>query len=337
MPTLSYNESETFMLAGDIGGTKTLIGLFKPTENYPVFDIVETFSSGAYPGLEAVVEEYLKKRSVKIAGACFGIAGPVKNGRCRTTNIPWEVSEKRLKDKFSWPRVRLINDLAAMSAATPILKNEELLVLQRGEPRKNGVRGVVAPGTGLGMSLMVKAKDYYISLPSEGGHMDFAPNSEEEVELWRYIRKSMEHVSIERIVSGPGLVNIYRWLIEKNQAQEPSWLVKKMSTQDPARVISETASAGDDFFCGKALKLFVSILGAISGNLALTGLTYGGLYLGGGVVPKILPFITEENFLHSFVSKGRFRELLNTIPVYVILNDRAALLGAAVHLCNEPF
>jgi glucokinase len=337
MPTITYKETETFMLAGDVGGTKTLIGLFRASENYPAFDVVESFSSAAYPDLESVVEEYLKTRPVSIAGACFGIAGPVKNGKCQATNIPWEVSEKNLKNKFSWPHVRLINDLAAMSAATPILKNEELFVLQKGEPRKDGVRGMVAPGTGLGMSLMIKVKDYYISIPSEGGHVDFSPNSEEEVELWGHIRKSLGHVSAERIVSGPGLVTIYEWLIAKTQAKQPSWLVKKMSKEDPARVISEAAIAGDDPLCRKALDLFVSALGAIAGNLALTGLTYGGMYLGGGVVPKILPFVTEENFLRSFLNKGRFRELLKTIPVYVILNDRAALLGAAVHLCNETF
>jgi glucokinase len=336
-PTDKYKETETFLLAGDVGGTKTLIGLFKPSKDYPIFDVIQTFSSKAYPDLESVVEEYLKTRPVPISGACFGIAGPVKNGRCRATNLPWEVSEKNLRNKFSWTDVRLINDLMALSAATPMLKNKELLILQEGEPRKEGLRGVVAPGTGLGMSLMVKVKDYYIPIPSEGGHMDFAPNREEEVELWRYIRKSMEHVSVERIISGPGLVNIYEWLLSKNQAAKPLWLEKKMINQDPGRVISEAAIAGDDPLCRKALELFVSVLGAVAGNLALIGLTYGGIYLGGGIVPKILPFLMKKNFLGSFVNKGRFRELLKTIPVYVILNDQAALLGAAVHLCNERF
>jgi len=337
MPTMPYKENETFMMAGDVGGTKTLIGLFRPTKDYPVFEDIGFFSSAAYADLESIVEEYLKTRQVLLAGACFGLAGPVENGKCRATNIPWEVSEKKLLNKFSWPHVRLINDLAATGAATRVLKNEELFVLQKGEPHKDGVRGVVAPGTGLGISLMVKVKDEYVALPSEGGHADFAPNRKEDVELWRYIRKSMGHVSAERIVSGPGLINIYRWIIAKNPAPQPSWLVKRMNQEDPARVISEVAVAGDDPLCRKALELFVSALGAVAGNLALIGLTYGGIYLGGGIVPKILPFLSEKNFLRSFSDKGRFRHLLKTIPVYVILNDQAALLGAAVHLCNERF
>jgi glucokinase len=335
MPTIPYKKNETYMMAGDVGGTKTLMGIFRPTKNYPVFDVVQTFSSADYPDLESVVEEYLKTRQVLLAGACFGIAGPVENGQCVATNIPWEVSEKRLLNKFSWPHVRLINDLVALGEATQVLKNEELLVLQEGEPHKDGVRGMVAPGTGLGISLMVKVKDEYVALPSEGGHMDFAPGCEEELELWQYIRKSMGHVSAERIVSGPGLITIYRWLISKNQEQQPPWLVKKMNQEDPAHVISQAALAGDDLLCRKALELFVSVLGAVAGNLALIGLTYGGIYLGGGIVPKILPFLSEENFLRSFSDKGRFRQLLKTIPVYVILNDQASLLGAAVHLCNE--
>jgi glucokinase len=337
MPTMPYKENETFMMAGDVGGTKTLIGLFRPTKDYPVFEDIRIFSSAAYADLESIVEEYLRPRQVLVAGACFGLAGPVENGKCRATNIPWEVSEKNLLNKFSWPHVRLINDLAATGAATRVLKNEELFVLQEGEPHKNGVRGVVAPGTGLGISLMVKVRDEYVALPSEGGHADFAPNREEDVELWRYIRKSVGHVSAERIVSGPGLINIYRWIIAKNQAPQPSWLVKRMNQEDPARVISEVAVAGDDPLCRKALELFVSVLGAVAGNLALIGLTHGGIYVGGGIVPKILPFLSEKDFLRSFSDKGRFRHLLKTIPVYVILNDQAALLGAAVHLCNERF
>lgn len=337
MQTTTCKKTETYMLAGDVGGTNTRIGLFRPTAEYPVLKDIQIFSSEAYPDLESVVRQYLKTREVAIAGACFGIAGPVKNGRCRATNIPWEVSENNLKNLFSWPIVRLINDLEAMGAAIPVLKKEELCVLQKGGEYKQGHRGVVAPGTGLGMSLIVKVKDDYISIPSEGGHTDFAPNSEQEVELWRYIRKSRGHVSVERIVSGPGLVDIHRWLIEEKDAEIPSWLVKKMNKEDPSRVISETALRGEDLGCQKALEMFVTVLGAVAGNLALIGLTYGGIYLGGGILPKILPFLKEENFINSFANKGRFRHLLKTIPVCVILNEQPALLGAAVYLCNEQF
>lgn len=320
------------MLAGDVGGTKTLLGIFRPNKNYPEFHQVQTYSSKAFQDFESVIEDYLSKLNVSIEAACFGIAGPVENGKCLTTNIPWEVSENKLKNKFSWPHVRLINDLVAVGFATRVLKNDEIFVLQKGIRRKDGVFGVIAPGTGLGMSLIVKVKDDDIPLPSEGGHMDFAPNQKEEVELWQYLHESMGHVSVERIVSGPGLVNIYRWLISKSGKEQALWLEIE---KDPARAISEAALNQNDPVCRKALEIFVSALGAVAGNMALMGLTYGGIYLGGGILPKILPFLTNGNFLNAFSDKGRFRELLRNIPVYVILNEQAGLLGAAVTLCKD--
>ncbi len=328
-------ENGRVMLAGDIGGTKTRLGLFESVKGRPVFGTVETFPSSAYPDFEAVVAEFLKNRKVRIAGACFGVAGPVRNGRCRATNLSWEVSEKKLQSTFSWPHVRLINDLAALGGATRIFKKEELVVFQEGHFDEEGRRGVIAPGTGLGLCMTVGAGSDYVPLPSEGGHADFAPNCEEEVELWRFIRKSKGHVSWERIVSGPGLVNIYRWLLEKNGAPAPSWLAENGIPNDPARMISESAIKGDDPLCEKALETFVTILGAAAGNLALVALAFGGVYIGGGIVPKILPFMKKENFLRAFSDKGRFEEFLKTIPVYGIMDDRAPLLGAAAHLSLE--
>ena len=329
--TIPYKKNEKFMLAGDVGGTKTVIGIFRPVKNYPEFHEVRNYSSGAYQDLESVIEDYLSTVKVPISAACFGIAGPVESGRCRTTNIPWEISENRLRNKFSWSHVHLVNDLAAVGYATRVLKDEDIFVLQKGNPGKDGVCGVVAPGTGLGMSLMVKTKDNYIPISSEGGHTDFAPNREEEVELWRYLHEFRGHVSVERIVSGPGLVNIYRWLISRNREEEPSWLKNQ---ENSAPMISEAAIRGDDPLCRKALEMFVSVLGTFAGNVALIGLTRGGIYLGGGILPKIMPFLTKENFLNSFCDKGRFSEFLKNIPVYVILNEQAGLLGAAVYLCS---
>ncbi len=334
MHDTANNTNEPYMMAGDVGGTKTRIGLFRWVRGYPVFEQIQIFPSAAYAGLESVLEDYLKNRQVSVAGACFGIAGPVKKGKCQATNIPWVVSEKALRDRFSWKHVSLINDLVAMGSATPYMKEDELMVLQEGDTGRTGTQGLIAPGTGLGMSLTVKVNEHSVTLPSEGGHMDFAPNCEEETELWRHIHKVLGHVSVERIVSGPGLVNIYRWLLDKNKTEKPVWLEEKMRLEDPAKVISETALNGKDFLCRRALEIFVSVLGAVAGNLALIGLTHGGIYLGGGIVPKILPFLKQDHFLHSFADKGRFRQLLETIPVCVILNDRAALLGAAVHLHN---
>jgi glucokinase len=187
----------------------------------------------------------------------------------------------------------------------------------------------VAPGTGLGQALLVFVKDTYVPVASEGGHADFSPNSEMEVELWRYLHQRFGHVSVERVLSGPGLVNIYSWLKESKRYEEPSWVADKLKTMDPARAITETALDNKHPLCVESLHVFVSVLGSVAGNLALTAMTTGGVYLGGGIPPKILPKLKEDIFLRAYLNKGRFQDLLSKIPVRVILNDRAGLLGAA--------
>jgi glucokinase len=266
---------------------------------------------------------------VSISSACFGVAGPVKNGRCKTTNLPWDVSERKLKNRFGWDKVCLINDLTATSYAVPLLTGRELFSLNRGKKTKGGSIGLIAPGTGLGMALMVWRDGNYIPMPSEGGHSDFAPQNETEVALWHYLHVRLGHVSVERVLSGPGLFIIYCWLKFTGQGSEPTWLAQRMNEDDPSKVISEAALVEKEPLCVKTLDLFVSILGATAGNLALTGLTRGGIYIGGGIAPKILPKLGEDLFIKAFVDKGRFTGLLQSIPVRVILNDKAALLGAA--------
>jgi glucokinase len=211
------------------------------------------------------------------------------------------------------------------------LSKDDTVSISPGKAVKKQTIALMAPGTGLGQSLLVWVKDRYKPVPSEGGHADFAPTTEEEVLLWRYLYKESGHVSIERVASGPGLINIYSWLRTSGKNTEPQWLKRRMKTSDPAAVIAQTALDEEDSICMKALDCFISILGSVAGNLALTGFARGGVYLGGGIPPKILPKLKENTFRRPFVKKGRFKKFLEKIPVHVILNEKAALLGAAYY------
>jgi glucokinase len=317
-------------LAGDIGGTKTRIGLFARGKTRPVKKAVKTFESPRFRSLESIIAEFMAEDHPAIAAACFGIAGPVLDGKSHTTNLPWSVSETQLSRRFSWPNVRLVNDLVATALAVPLLRADETETLLAGKRGAAGNRIVVAPGTGLGLSMLVVRKDDAVPVPSEAGHVDFAPVCEEQVDLWRFLRRRYGHVSAERILSGGGLVNIYSWLRDSGRYQEPGWLAREMEATDPAEAVSRAAAEQRTPIAVAALRRFSSILGAVAGNLALTALATGGVYLGGGIPPKILPFLQEKTFSEAFLAKGRFRDLLRQVPVKVILEDRAALLGAAL-------
>lgn len=317
------------VLAGDIGGTKTNLGLFVNGKARPLPKVVKTYSNRDAKNLTEILVKFIHHHPARIDGACFGIAGPVVNGRSKATNLPWTVSEEQLRRRFNCPNVRVINDLVATAHAIPILQSRDLYAFNKIRIRKGQTMGLVAPGTGLGQALLVFHKGHYFPIASEGGHVDFAPNSAQQVSLWEYLHRKYGHVSAERVASGHGLVNIYKWLKNSRNYSEPTWLSDKMKSMDPARVISETALDKKNRLCMKTLALFASILGAAAGNLALTGLTTGGMYLGGGISPKIFPKMDPKGFMQSFVRKGRFRHVLEKIPVRVILNDKAALLGAA--------
>ncbi|MEJ2235986.1 MAG: glucokinase [Syntrophobacterales bacterium] len=326
---MSGSRDKPLVLAGDIGGTKTNLGLFSRGKRRPLAKVIETYPSREAPHLDSIIEQFLNKHRASIKSACFGIAGPVINGRCQATNLPWDVSEAEIKKRFKWSRVDLINDLTATAYAIPLLTNRELYSLNSVRAKKEQNLALVAPGTGLGKALLIFAEGHYIPVASEGGHVDFSPNNEAEVELWRYLSQRFGHVSTERILSGPGLVNIYSWLRDSKRFTEPAWLVKSMEEIDPARAIAEAALTEKHPLCVASLNAFVSILGAVAGNLALTAMTTGGVYLGGGIPPKILPKLEEPIFMKSFTNKGRYKDLLERIPVRVVLNDKAALLGAA--------
>ena len=322
-------EKKSLFLAGDIGGTKTNMGLFSMGKTRPISKVIKVYSSREAPNLEAIIGRFLKNHSAPISSACFGIAGPVVNRRCKATNLPWEISEDSLKRHFKWPNVRLINDLTATSLAIPLLSSREVISLNRAKARKRQNIALVAPGTGLGQALLVFNNGKYVPMSSEGGHADFSPNSKAEVRLWQYLHQRLGHVSVERVLSGPGLLNIYLWLKDSGRYSEPPWLTRKLKEMDPARAITESAINENDPLCMESVNMFVSIFGAAAGNLALTGMATGGVFLGGGIPPKILPKLKEGLFIKAFTDKGRFRYLLERIPVKVILNDKAALLGAA--------
>ena len=323
------SKKKDVVLAGDVGGTKTSVGLFVTGKKRPEPLVVESFASREAPHLENIVEQFLKSHPASISSACFGIAGPVINGRCRATNLPWVVSEAQMKRRFHWRHVRLFNDLAAAAVAVPLLRRSEQVFLNKGIVQKKGNLALLSPGTGLGQAMLIYKDGVYVPLSSEGGHVGFSPTTEAEIELWRYLRRKYGHVSVERVLSGPGLVNVYSWLRDSGRFEEPLWLKALMKEGDPAKAISENALRRRQALCVESLRSYVSMLGSAAGNLALTSMAVGGIYLGGGIPPKILPALKKGAFLKAFMAKGRFADFLAQIPVRVILNDKAALLGAA--------
>ncbi len=266
--------------------------------------------------------------SSEIAAACFGVAGPVVDGRCVTTNLPWEVDEASLSEAIPAPRVRLLNDLEAAGYGVLSLPPAELAPLQAGRVRK-GNMVLIAAGTGLGEAILVWDGARHRVVASEGGHADFAPRNDLEIELLRFLQKEFGHVSYERVLSGPGLYNIYRFLRERGDMAEPCWLRDRLEREDPGAVVSEVGLAGGDPLCATALDLFASIYGSEAGNLALKALAVGGVFVGGGIAPKIRAKLTDGRFTTAFCDKGRYHDLMASIPVRLVLNTRAPLLGAA--------
>ncbi len=322
------------LLAGDIGGTKTNLAIF-PLDGEPRVPLVEaTFPSGQYKSLEALVAEFLSRNNVTIERASFGVAGPVVAGQAKVTNLPWSMDEQRLQEALHIPKVRLLNDLDAMAHGVPFLQPEDLYTLNTGKAVPDGTLAVIAPGTGLGEAFLTWEGDHYHAHASEGGHTDFAPTNSSEMELLRYLLGRFDHVSYEHVGSGIGLPNIYAYFKEIVSLAEPAWLTAQLATtSDPTPIIIAAAldKTRDSELCSATLRTFVSILGAEAGNLALKVLANGGVYIGGGIPPRILPHFMDETFLHAFQAKGRFTQMLANIPVHIVTNPKLALLGAARH------
>jgi len=321
-----------FLLAGDIGGTKTILALFSLEKGplQPFFEV--SYQSNAYPGLDDIITDFFSQTDVSAATACFGVAGPVRDGRAVITNLPWQPDTKMLQSSHGFTKATLINDLVATGYAIPHLTQTDLLIINEGINTAEGGIGIIAPGTGLGEAVFTWNGSSYTPVPSEGGHTDFAPLSDIEHDLLTFLKNKYGHVSYDRICSGRGLPGIYDFIKTHYQLEEPDWLTEKLEiAEDRTPVIVNAAldKTRQCDTCKKTLQMFVSILGAEAGNLALKGLTTGGMYLGGGVPPRILPFLQKDTFMKSFTNKGRMSYLLNDIPVKVILNPKAALIGAA--------
>lgn len=324
------------ILAGDIGGTSTRLALFELNGN--ALDLIKsaTFSSGDYPNLEAIIAKFRMTHRQFVTHACFGIAGPVKHDRCKTTNLPWVVDARNLAAGLGLTTVGLINDLEANALGIAVLQPSDFVILNPGEPRAEGNAALISAGTGLGEAGLYWDGQQYRSIASEGGHADFAPRNELEIDLLRYLMTQFGRVSWERILSGSGFYNIYKFLRDTGRGYEPAWLNAELQRHNQPSVITQAALSGESDICELALDLFISIYGAEAGNLALKMKATGGLFIGGGIAPKIIKKMTATTtFMDAFVAKGRMQSLLKAMPVQVILNDKTALLGAAV-AANNP-
>lgn len=317
------------ILAGDVGGTKTALALFEVRRRAVAVVRESVLPSHGYAALTDAIRHFLSQGSpASIDAACVGIAGPVIDGRCTAVNLPWEVDEATLATALSTPRVKLVNDLAATGHGVLGLPKSALATLQAGAPRK-ATMALIAAGTGLGEVLLVWDGRRHQVVGSEGGHADFAPRTDLETELLQFLRKEFGRVSYERVVSGPGLYNIYRFLLASGGAPEAEWLRSRMETGDPSAVVAEAALAGRDPRAVQALDMFASIYGAEAGNLALKALAVGGVFVGGGIAPKLRAKLEDGTFVGAFRDKGRLGEMMAAIPVHLVLEPRAALLGAA--------
>ncbi len=316
------------VLAGDIGGTKTRLALFRITGSHLHRIQGKTFPSGDYPGLAEILRDFLKgKRGTE--SACFGIAGPVNNGSVTTTNLPWKVDRRLLQHELSLGKVTLINDLVANAYGIAVLKKADYVILNPGQPKK-GNAVLISAGTGLGEAVLFWNGKHHLPSASEGGHVEFGPRNELEVKLFQYLYNRFGHVSYERILSGAGLQLTYQFLKDLGGVgREPKWLSKKMKQEDPAAVIAKTAELKKSRLCMKAMEMFASIYGAAAGNFALQVMAVGGVYIGGGIAPKIIWKLKDGTFMEAFKNKGRLSDIIARFPVKVIMNDQAALLGAA--------
>ncbi len=319
------------ILAGDIGGTKTALGLYTRSGAGLAAVRTEEFPSRNFASLEAVAAAFLREaEKAQLRAACFAVAGPVIAGAAQLTNLPWTVDAAALAAITA--RVSVINDLQAAALGSLHLEPADFCTLAGGNPGARGNIAVIAAGTGLGEAFLVWDGRRHIAVACEGGHADFAPRGDEEIALLQHLaRETGGHVSYERVLSGAGLVRIYRFLRQQSGEPQPDWLTLRLAAGDPAAVISEIALAGADPVCVRALEMFVSIYGAEAGNLALKVFALGGVVVAGGIASKILGELQKGGFVSAFTAKGRFAGLMQSMPVKVVLNRHVSLIGAAYH------
>jgi glucokinase len=318
------------ILAGDVGGTKVHLALYDFINGKLVYSRDERYPAKDYSGLEEIVKEFLG--AYKVTAACFGVPGPVRDGRLRLTNLPWTLDSRELAVSLGISHVFLINDLEANGYGVAELAADQIYTLSEGDTSQIGNRALLAAGTGLGEALLIWNGHSHMPYPSEGGHADYAPRNEDEIDLLRFLKQKYNgRISQERVVSGQGLSNIYEFLREVRGIDEPVWLAERLAAEDPNAVITELALKAKSEICEKTMDIFVSAYGAEAGNLALKLLSVGGVYIGGGIAPRILEKLKDGRFMKAFSDKGRLSQLLINMPVRVILESRAALLGAAAY------
>jgi glucokinase len=321
------------ILAGDVGGTKVHLALYSFEHGQLVHVRDERFPAHEYSGLQEIVRRFLAESSnPEITAACFGVPGPVRGGRLRLTNLPWVLDTRELSAELNITHLFLINDLEANGYGIPELKPDQIMTINQGDPSAVGNRALVSAGTGLGEGVLVWNGKTHVPMASEGGHCDFAARNDLEIELLHWLMKKFNgRVSFERVVSGPGLTNIYTFLRDEKHMEEPAWLRQRMEAEDPNAVIGEVGEAGNSELCTKALEMFAASYGAEAGNMVLKVLATGGMYLGDGIAPKMLRTMQGGVFMQAFKDKGRLSEVLVHTPVHVILESRAALMGAAAY------
>jgi glucokinase len=321
------------ILAGDVGGTNTRLGFFSVKGDGRLLQVdslaEETYRSREHAGLGELAAAFVAKHRLRPAIACFGVAGPVQHGRTQATNLAWQVDAAQLAAGLKVEKAIVINDLEANAYGVPLLDDGDLAVLHPGSPDAEGNAAVISAGTGLGEAGMFWDGKRHQPFACEGGHADFAPRNALEAELLSFLLAEFGHASWERILSGPGLHNLYRFLVRARPGQASAEVAEQIAQGDAAAMISGAAQAGRCPVCVEALRLFVSLYGAEAGNLALKLMATGGVYLGGGIAPKNLPAFRRSDFLTAFAAKGRMRSMLEGIPVRVILSEKTALLGAA--------
>jgi glucokinase len=318
------------ILAGEIGATRTRLAAFNSEGNRLECVVQKTYMSQEHAGLSEILPQFTRTEGIPVHSACFGVAGPVRNGRSKISNLPWTIDSRELAAQLKLPSVGLLNDMEAYAYGIDALDSKDFVTLNEGSEDAEGNRALISAKTGLGVAGLYWDGHRHHPFACEGGHADFAPTNDIQMELLTYLRKKYDRVSYERILSGPGIRNIYEFLRDTHKAEEPAWLREQIdAAHDPSPLISQFALEGKAAICEQALSIFVGVFGAEAGNSALQYMSTGGIFIGGTIAAKIVPKMKEPVFLESFLDKGRLEVLLNDMPVKIVLNDDCGLSGAA--------
>jgi len=318
------------ILAGEIGGTRTRLAAFQTEGNRLVCVVEKTFQSQEHEGLDGILTQFVKQEGIPVHSACFGVAGPVRSGRSRISNLPWTIDSRELTKQLKLNSVGLLNDLEAYAYGIDALESKDFFTLSQGSEDAEGNRAVISAKTGLGMAGMYWDGFRHHPFACEGGHADFAPRNETEIQLLAYLQKRFGRISCERVLSGPGIKNIYEFFRDSGKAEEPQWLREQISAaKDQPALISELALENRTEICTRTLATFVSILGAEAGNCALHYMSTGGIFIGGVIAAKTITRMKDSGFMPALLDKGRMESLLKDIPVRIVLNDDCGMIGAA--------